>query len=134
MASHEVTLQVDEKEMQDKILSLYRDAGLRPSNLKDVFASFPEFTDKQIRPVIDLLLQEEKLVKISEILYFDAATIDKLKDELVGFIRREGDIDAPRFKDMTGLTRKFSIPLLEYFDRIKLTLRIEDKRILRKSE
>ncbi|MDJ0623421.1 MAG: SelB C-terminal domain-containing protein [Desulfocapsaceae bacterium] len=41
-------------------------------------------------------------------------------------------MDAPRFKEMTGLTRKFSIPILEYFDRTKLTFRIEDKRILRK--
>ena len=44
---------------------------------------------------------------------------------------KEGDIDAPRFKQLTGLTRKFSIPLLEYFDKIKLTLRVGDTRILR---
>ena len=47
-------------------------------------------------------------------------------------LRREGEIDAQRFKDLTGLTRKFSIPLLEYFDRIKLTIRIDDRRVLRK--
>ncbi|MCI5222497.1 MAG: hypothetical protein D3924_07465, partial [Candidatus Electrothrix sp. AR4] len=48
------------------------------------------------------------------------------------YISREGEIDAPRFKDLTGLSRKYSIPLLEYFDKIKLTIRVGDKRILRK--
>ncbi|MCF6239676.1 MAG: SelB C-terminal domain-containing protein, partial [Candidatus Marinimicrobia bacterium] len=48
------------------------------------------------------------------------------------FIQKEGEIDAPRFKQLTGLTRKFSIPLLEYFDKTKLTIRIGDKRVLRK--
>ena len=43
----------------------------------------------------------------------------------------DGELD-PAFKDLTGLTRKFSIPLLEHFDKIKLTIRIDDKRVLRK--
>ena len=47
-------------------------------------------------------------------------------------MEREGEIDAPGFKELTGLTRKFSIPVLEYMDRVKLTMRIGDKRILRK--
>ena len=48
------------------------------------------------------------------------------------FIKKEGETDAPGFKNLSGLTRKFSIPILEYLDRIKLTIRIGDKRILRK--
>jgi selenocysteine-specific elongation factor len=58
--------------------------------------------------------------------------MDSLTAEVVSFMQKEGEIDAPRFKELTGLTRKFSIPILEYFDRIKLTYRVEDKRILRK--
>ena len=63
---------------------------------------------------------------------FHAPAIQALQEEVVAFIRREGEIDAQRFKELTGLTRKFSIPLLEYFDKIKLTIRIDDKRVLRK--
>ncbi len=133
LSSHEVTLQVDEQEMQGKIGSLYKDAGLRPPNLKDVLAQFGEFPEKQIRQVIDLLLQNGTLVKINEALFFHAEELDKLAERLQGHLAQKGEIDAPGFKDLTGLTRKFSIPLLEYFDRIKLTLRIGDKRVLRKS-
>ncbi|MCI5143321.1 MAG: selenocysteine-specific translation factor, partial [Candidatus Electrothrix sp. ATG1] len=133
LSSHEVTLQVDEQEMQEKIGTLYKGAGLRPPNLKDVLASFAEFPEKQIRQVIDLLLQNGTLVKINEALFFHAEELNQLAKSLQDYLGKEGEIDAPRFKDLTGLSRKFSIPLLEYFDKIKLTIRVGDKRILRKT-
>ena len=40
-------------------------------------------------------------------------------------------IDVPKFKDIAGVSRKFAIPLLEYFDREKVTLRVGDKRVIR---
>jgi selenocysteine-specific elongation factor len=133
LAGHEVTLQMDEQEMQEKIGTLYKKAALRPPNLKDVLATFDEFSEKQIRQIIDLLLQKGTLVKINESLFFHAGELEQLAQQVTEFITREGEIDAPRFKELTGLTRKFSIPLLEYFDKIKLTIRVGDKRILRKS-
>ena len=133
LSTHEVTLQVDEQEMQEKIGRLYKDAGLRPPNLKDVLALFAEFPEKQIRQVIDLLLQNGTLIKINEALFFHAEELNRLADTLQDYLGREGEIDAPGFKDLTGLTRKYSIPLLEYFDKIKLTIRVGDKRILRKN-
>ncbi|MCW5207706.1 SelB C-terminal domain-containing protein, partial [Desulfobulbus sp. US2] len=133
LSTHEVTLQVDEQEMQEKIGRLYKEAGLRPPNLKDVLALFAEFPEKQIRQVIDLLLQNGTLVKINEALFFHAEELNRLADTLQDYLGREGEIDAPGFKDLTGLSRKYSIPLLEYFDKIKLTIRVGDKRILRKN-
>ncbi len=132
LSGHEVTLQMDEQEMQEKIGSLYKKAGLKPPNLKDVLAAFDEFSEKQIRQIFDLLQEKGTLVKINESLIFHAEELEQLGRQVTDFITREGEIDAPRFKDMTGLTRKFSIPLLEYFDKIKLTIRVGDKRILRK--
>ena len=43
-----------------------------------------------------------------------------------------GEINVPEFKEMTGLSRKYIIPLLEHFDATKVTLRVGDKRVLRK--
>ena len=81
---------------------------------------------------MDLKVREGKLVKISDSLYYSKETIEQLMASVAEYIRREGEIEAPGFKNLTGLTRKFSIPILEYLDRIKLTIRIGDKRILRK--
>ncbi|WP_319588411.1 selenocysteine-specific translation elongation factor [uncultured Desulfobulbus sp.] len=132
VSGHTVTLEVNEQEMEQKISELYRLAGLTPPNLKEVLAAFSEFPEKQIRQVIDLLAAKGALIKINESLSFHAPAIQTLQEEVVAFIRHEGEIDAPRFKELSGLTRKFSIPLLEYFDKIKLTIRIDDKRVLRK--
>ena len=132
LSGYTVTLQVNEQEMEQKIGELYQQAGLTPPNLKEVLAAFTQFPEKQIRQVIDLLLARGTLLKINESLCFHASAIQQLQENVVAFIRKEGEIDAPRFKELTGLTRKFSIPLLEYFDKIKLTIRIDDKRVLRK--
>ena len=134
LADFEVTLQIDEEQLKDEIIGLYRKSGLTPPNLKDVISSMGKYPEKQVRQVIDLLLQEQKITKINESLYFLSDELDNLARKVTDFIRKEGEIDAPRFKELTGLTRKFSIPLLEYFDKIKLTIRIDDKRVLRKAQ
>jgi selenocysteine-specific elongation factor len=74
------------------------------------------------------------LAKATEELYFYRPALDNLKDKLVEFLVREGEIDMPAFKDLTGLSRKFSIPLLEYFDKTRVTMRVGDKRILREKQ
>jgi selenocysteine-specific elongation factor len=60
--------------------------------------------------------------------------MENLKEKLVSLLEKEGEVDMPAFKDLTGLSRKFSIPLLEYFDKIKVTMRVGDKRILREKQ
>ncbi|MHB8810855.1 MAG: selenocysteine-specific translation elongation factor [Desulfobulbaceae bacterium] len=132
LAGFTVTLQVDEQELQNRLLGLYLQGGLTPPILSEALDKLRGFPEKQIMQVFALLLQDKKLVKVSETLYFDPQSLERLAEKLTGYIQKEGEIDAPRFKDLTGLTRKFSIPLLEYFDRIKLTIRIGDKRVLRK--
>lgn len=132
LTDFKVVLQVDEEDLKQEIISIYRQGGLNPPNFKDVLAAMNSYPEKQVRQVFDLLLREGKLVKISESLYFLTGEIDNLGEKVTDYIKEKGEIDAQGFKELTGLTRKFSIPLLEYLDRIKLTIRIGDKRVLRK--
>ena len=132
LKGHEVKLQIDEQAMEQKILALYVEAGLTPPNLPTLAQTLGEFPEKQIREVLAHLLAKGALIKVNEALVFHADTLASLQQNVVDYIRKEGEIDAPRFKELTGLTRKFTIPLLEYFDKIKLTVRTGDKRVLRK--
>ncbi len=50
------------------------------------------------------------------------------------FLAKRGEVTVPEFKEMTGLSRKYIIPLLEHFDATKVTLRVGDKRVLRKGK
>lgn len=131
LSGHQVSLQADEKVIRADLRALLQKSALKTPTIKEIFAHFPDVPQLLIRQVLELLIQDGQVCKVSEDLYFDSGVIAALKEQMVDFIRREGDIDAPRFKEMTGLTRKFSIPLLEYFDRVKLTIRVGDKRILR---
>ena len=100
--------------------------------MRESMEQFSDYPESLVKEVFALLLREEKLVKVSETLYYDAKVIADLQEKVTEFMLKEGEIDAPRFKNLTGLTRKFSIPLLEYFDRVKLTIRVGDLRVLRK--
>lgn len=131
MAGHEVALKADEQQLQRDLMTWYRENGLTAPTVKETFAHFHEYPDGLVKEVLALLLKEGKLLKISETLYFSAEPLKRLQDDVVSFIKKEGEIDAPRFKTLSGLTRKFSIPILEYFDRIKLTIRVGDVRKLR---
>ena len=131
MADHEVALKADEQQLQRELAEWYRDKGLTAPTIKETFTRFSAYPAGLVKEVLGLLLKEGELVKISETLYFSAGSLNKLQAEMVAFIKEEGEIDAPRFKTLSGLTRKFSIPILEYFDRIKLTIRVGDCRKLR---
>lgn len=132
MEGHQVALKADEEKLQRDLESWFKEKGLFTPTIKETMAQFADYSEKLVKEVIDLLIREEKIVKVSETLYFDTAILQKLIADVQEFIIREGEIGPPGFKELSGLTRKFSIPILEYFDRIKLTIRVGDMRVLRK--
>ncbi|MFZ5775581.1 MAG: selenocysteine-specific translation elongation factor [Thermodesulfobacteriota bacterium] len=135
LATHQVSLKEDASLLRQEMESFFAQAGLAPPTVREVQDRFSEtYSANLTREVLNLLVREQRLIKISEELYYHVDALADLKERLVAFIRQEGEIDAPRFKNLTGLTRKFSIPLLEYFDRVKLTIRVGDKRLLRERQ
>ncbi len=131
LAGHRVSLKADAMSIRAEMEAFYGEAGLTPPTVREVQERFAKYPAPLVREVLELLVREQALVKISEDLYFQGRAMIDLQEQLVAFIRKEGEIDAPRFKNLTGLTRKFFIPLLEYFDRIKVTIRVGDRRLLR---
>jgi selenocysteine-specific elongation factor len=81
-----------------------------------------------------LMVKEGKLVKVKEDLYFHSQAIEKIKKKLVLWLKEKGELTTPEFKEMTQTSRKYTIPLLEYFDGVQVTIRVEDKRILRETK
>ncbi len=131
MADHKVTLGVDQEDLKDKILSAYRQGELTPPYFKEVCKNLgaPSQTAKE---VLELLITDGRLIKVKEDLYYHAEHLDQLRDELVRYLMSNEEITTPQFKDMTGASRKYVIPLIEYFDSIHLTIRVGDIRKLRR--
>ena len=86
----------------------------------------------EAKDVLMLLVGEEKLVKIREDLYFYTPTIAALQEKLITYLQANEEISMQQFKDLTGVSRKYSVPLLEFFDTRHVTLRVGDIRKLRK--
>ncbi|NNF98131.1 MAG: selenocysteine-specific translation elongation factor [Desulfobacteraceae bacterium] len=133
LSGHKVALAVDQEELRNKILSIYQDHKLMPPYFKDVIKNLGMAVD-QAKGILQLLLEKSLLVKIKDDLYYHPESLNGLKDRLLAFLDENGEISTPQFKDMTGASRKYVIPLLEYFDAVNLTIRIGDIRKLRKRQ
>ncbi|SMC74449.1 selenocysteine-specific translation elongation factor SelB [Desulfocicer vacuolatum DSM 3385] len=131
LSQHEVALQVDEKEVREKILKIYQKSGLTPPFFRTICQDL-EVDQKVARDVLQMLIDEKSIVKTKDDLYFDAKAIKDIETKLVTFLQKSGEITTPQFKDMAGVSRKYIIPLIEYFDTINLTIRVGDTRQLRK--
>jgi len=86
---------------------------------------------EKIMHLLRLLIKEGKIIRIKEDFYFDTSLLNTLKEKLTTYLKTHQGITPAEFKTLSNASRKYNIPLLEYFDHIKLTLRIGDKRILR---
>ena len=131
LAAHAVSLGVDQADLRAKILQTYQDAGLQPPFFRDISKSL-NIDPAQAKDVLLLLIDEGLIVRTKEDLFFDAAAVDRLRQKLVAFLEANEEITTPQFKEMTAASRKFVIPLIEYFDTQMVTLRIGDIRKLRR--
>ncbi|NOQ20147.1 MAG: selenocysteine-specific translation elongation factor [Desulfobacterales bacterium] len=131
LASHAVSLGGKQADVKDKILKTYLNAGLQPPYFKELAKSL-EIDAKRAKDVLMHLVNEGVIVKVKEELYFHAGAINTLRKKLVEFLEAQGEITTPQFKEMTGVSRKYVIPLAEYFDSTNVTLRVGDVRKLRK--
>jgi selenocysteine-specific elongation factor len=86
---------------------------------------------RAVDKVVEGLVRAGEAVRVKELL-FDAAALRGIQEKLVAFLSTHGGITVTEFKELCGLTRKHTIPLLEHFDGAKLTLRVGDRRVLRK--
>jgi selenocysteine-specific elongation factor len=129
LAGHRVTLGEGQQEVRRKIEEVYLKNALQPPYFKELR---DQFGGNAGSDVLQVMVKDGVLIKVKEDLYFHRDVIEGLRSRLVGYLKEKGDIDAPRFKEMTNASRKYTIPLLEYFDLSQLTVRVGDKRVLRK--
>ncbi len=129
LKDHQVTLAQDQKETRKKLEEIYVESGLKPPYVKEWKNDFPGNTGPE---VLEVMSKEGVLIKATEELYFHKTAIEELEGRLKDFLKTNGEITTPQFKDLTGASRKYAIPLVEYFDRNQVTVRVGDSRVLRK--
>ena len=127
LATHRISLKVDESEATRNIETLFRDAGLAVPSTAEVLAK-SGIELGRARSLLQILLKDRKLIKINEELVFHASTIVALRGILAP--RTGTKFSVADFKTWTGISRKYAIPLLEFLDREHVTRREGDNRIV----
>ena len=127
---HAVNLKDEEVRFREKITGIYQNAGLAPPLTKEVIEQFPG-KRKAATDILNVMLTTNILVKVNEDLYFHREALDRLREDYRKLLMKDGKASPATFKELTGLSRKFIIPLMEYFDKTKLTIRVENHRMLR---
>ena len=135
LAAHKTELSDEEAALSGKILASYIDARLEPSRLDEVLdqaIGSTRFSRTDARKFFQLHLDSGDIVKLADDFYFSKSEIDKLVSRLRQFADTTDArlIDVAKFKELAGVSRKYAIPLLEYFDRERITRRAGDKRLI----
>lgn len=109
------------------VLAKLEQAGIEPPRPKELPAVLG-LAEPQVKTALDRLVAAKLVIKVKPDLVMHARTVDDVRARLIAFLDQHGTIDAQQWKDLTGASRKFTIPLAEYFDGEKLTLRVGDVR------
>ncbi len=132
LASHKVRLKEQEKDVKNSLSRMIIQGRNAPPVFKEIVAASGT-NPKEARNLLGILEKEGVVVRVSEELYFSNDFIEEIKKKLLEFMTREGGLTPSQFHEITGSSRKYNIPLLEYLDRQRFTMRVGDQRVLRGS-
>jgi selenocysteine-specific elongation factor len=130
VAGRSIIMKDDEAEAKQTIEKAFASAGLKVPAMKEVMAGLP-LDKSRAQKIVTLLLRDRVLVKLADDLVFHQGSLQSLR-QLMQKRKADGHktIDVAAFKELTGISRKYAIPLLEFLDRERVTRREGDKRVL----
>jgi selenocysteine-specific elongation factor len=129
-AGSTISLDPEESRAKEQIERAFATAGLAVPAVKEVLSKLPVET-KRAEKILQILLRDKSLVRVTPELIFHRDALAQLRDRLSVFKKTKGErISVPVFKELTGITRKYAIPLLEYLDRERVTRRAGDERVI----
>jgi selenocysteine-specific elongation factor len=131
LSSHRLELEGKLEEHRRRIEEEIRRAGLSVPSPAEL-AQDLKLTPPSVKDLIEVMVYREILVKISDDIFIHRDHFRGLEEKIREHLARTGELSVPDFKDLTGLSRKYTIPVLEHFDRSGLTLRVGDKRVAKK--
>ena len=127
LAGRGVVMKDEEAESKKKIEEAFAAAALKVPALNEVLAGL-KIDKVRAQKIVTLLLRDKVLIKLSDELVFHRSALEDLRKRLAAHKAKSASIDVATFKELTGVSRKYASPLLEYLDRERVTRRVGDKR------
>lgn len=126
LPGHVPTLGEKETQLAESIENDFKKAAANPSLLTELEERYGPIA----KDITALLIQTGVLVKVEVDLFFHHEVIKNAENVLKEYLAHHDGITVAEFRDLIGSSRKYTVPLLEYFDKSKVTRRVDDKRIL----
>jgi selenocysteine-specific elongation factor len=129
-AGREIALSDEEARAKELIEREFERSGLTVPSFVAVLEKLP-VESRRAQKILQILLREKVLIKVADDLVFHRAAVAGLRETLAKYRKEHGErLPIPAFKELTGITRKYAIPLLEYLDREHVTRRVGDERVI----
>ncbi|MFO7818754.1 MAG: selenocysteine-specific translation elongation factor [Halanaerobacter sp.] len=128
LAGFDVELTEREEEIREEIVTAFQREKYTPPELEELINSYDE--QEKAEEIANLIINEEELTKVAHQLYFSQQAVEDAKRELRDYLEQEERIDVGEFRDLLESSRKYALPLLEYFDQVGVTKREGDQRRL----
>jgi selenocysteine-specific elongation factor len=121
--------------LREKLEQTFIDAGIESPSIDEAMTRAGVTAPMRLagRKILQLLIDDRTLVRVQNEMFVHKGVLEELKGKLLAYAARnepERLIDVAGFKDLAGVSRKYAIPLLEYFDREHITRRAGDKRLI----
>lgn len=134
-SGHSVDLSGAEAQLRDRLAQVYEQAGLEAPTIDEAMqrAGVPAAQRTHARKILQLLIDARVLIRLQGDLFFHQDPLARLQAKLQLYATQhepERSIDVAAFKDLAGVSRKYAIPLLEYLDSTRVTVRQGDKRMI----
>jgi selenocysteine-specific elongation factor len=118
-----------EETLKTKILDLLQKNEFQPPSKEELSQSL-KLDQKHLSDILKLMVKEGTLVRISDSMYLAFYAYNKMITALKNFFSKKPEMTVAEFRDILGTTRKYALPILEYLDSNKITLRVGDIRKL----
>ena len=128
LKSFHVEFSAEHKKIYDELISSFISGGFQPPSIEELVKNVKN--PKNHQQVLHALIESGELIKINDDFYLHSDYYKKAIELIRQFIEENKEISLGEFRDLLNTTRKYALPLLEYFDQNKVTKRLGEKRIL----
>ena len=130
LAAHTIRLSGEQDRVVKGLEADFRGAGAAPPSPEEALGRYGvKGTEKN--ELFQILVADRTLVRVKESLFFHAEALRAVQEQLIALLRKKKEIGPADFKDLFGVSRKYAIPLMEYFDAQRVTMRVGERRVLR---
>ncbi len=116
--------------IKEKVENMFRETGYSPPTFSQAEEQFDD--TNTARKMVSLLIEEGTLQKISPSIACHKDHLETAASRIRDHFESSDRLGVGDLKNLLGVSRKHAVPLLEYFDRIGLTTRVGDYRVLKK--